>query len=315
VRAVGLTNALPLSGRRWLQPWGLAGEPPSDWGDSGRADFRMVTSGYFDAAGTRLLEGRTFTSDEDLDERQRVVIVDETVARRVAQTGTVVGAAIGIPLDGRAVEARVVGVVEDVRSDDLRTPGRGSIYVPYRQEASRDVSFIARTEGAPAALADQVRRALHEVEPRLAVHGVRTLADFVRAELGPTRFGVALLSAYALLALLAAALGLYGVVAWEVGRRTRDLGVRMAVGATGAGVRRSVLAGGLKLAAVGIAGGGALALVALSGLRRSIYGVAVGDPITWGGAVAVVVAVTLAACWAPASRAARLDPVVALRSE
>jgi predicted permease len=316
VGTVGLTNALPLSGRRWMLPWGLPGQPPAEWGGAGRADFRMVTSPYFEAAGTRLLEGRTFTSDEDLEERQRVVIVDEVLARRIAEGGaTAVGAQVGIPLDGRPVEARVVGVVEDVRNDDLATPGRGTIYVPYRQEASRDVSFVVRTEGDPTSLAPAVRRAVLAVEPRLAVYRMRTLDDFVRAELAPTLFGVAMLSAYALLALLAAALGLYGVVAWDVGRRTRDLGVRMAVGATAAEIRRSVLANGLALAVLGVLCGGALALLALGGLRRLVHGVPLTDPLTWAAAVAVIVAVTLLACWVPAARAARLDPVEALRSD
>ena len=314
VRAVGLTGALPLSGRRWAQPWGLPGQAPSAWGTEGRADFRVVTSGYFEAMGTRLLAGRSFTPDEDLDERQRVVIVDEALAERIAG-GSALGAAIGIPLDGRAVEARVVGIVESVRHEDLGTPGRGTIYIPYRQEASRDVSFVLRSEGDPAAVAPAVRRAVLAVEPRLGVYGMRTVTDLVDAELGPARFGLTLLSAYSALGLLAAALGLYGVVAWEAGRRTRDLGVRMALGATSGGIRRTVLAAGLKLSAAGILCGALLAALALGGLRRLVYGVAVTDPTTWAGAVALVVAVTLLACWVPAARAARLDPVRALRAD
>jgi hypothetical protein len=276
----------------------------------------MVTSRYFDAVGTRLVEGRAFTSDEDLDERQRVVIVDEVLAQSIAGGGpSALGAAIGIPLDGRAVEARVVGVAENVRNHDLSMPGRGTIYVPYRQEASRDVSFVVRTDGDAARLAPAVRNAVHAVEPRPAVYGMRTLDGLVRAELAPTLFGVAMLSAYAFLALVAAALGPYGVVAWEVGRRTRDIGVRMAVGATAAGIRRSVLTSGLTLAMLGVLCGSIVAFLALGGLRRLVHGVPIADPVTWSAAVAVIVAVTLFACWAPAARAARLDPVEALRSE
>jgi predicted permease len=314
IRAVGLTGALPLSGRRWAQPWGLPGQAPSAWGTEGRADFRVITSGYFEAMGTRLLAGRSFSADEDLDERQRVVIVDEALAERIAGRSAL-GTAIGIPLDGRAVEARVVGIVESVRHEDLGTPGRGTIYIPYRQEASRDVSFVLRSEGDPAAVAPAVRRAVLAVEPRLGVYGMRTVTDLVDAELGPARFGLTLLSAYSAMGLLAAALGLYGVVAWEAGRRTRDLGVRMALGATSAGIRRTVLAAGLKLSATGILCGALLAALALGGLRRLVFGVEVTDPVTWAGAVALVVAVTLLACWMPAARAARLDPVTALRAD
>jgi putative ABC transport system permease protein len=314
VEDVGLTGALPLSGRRWTQPWGLPGEAEGGWA-AHRADFRMVTSGYFRAIGTRIVEGRAFTRDEDLEERRRVAIVDETLASRIAPRGSAIGAAIGIPLDGRAVQARVVGVVEPVRQDDLGRPGRGTIYVPYRQEASRDVAFVVRTDGDPAALAASVRRAILAVEPRLAVYGMRPMTDYVDAALAPTRFGLVLLTAYALLALLAAALGLYGVVAWDVGRRTRDLGVRMAIGATAAQVRRGVLLEGLGLGAAGGFAGAVAAAILASALRRLVYGVGVADPATWAGVAAVIGAVTLLATWIPARRASLLDPTQALRSD
>lgn len=314
VSAVGLTGALPLSGRRWTQPWGLPGEAESEWAARG-VDFRSVTSGYFEAIGTRVLEGRGFTREEDLEERRRVVVVDEALARHVAPNGSAVGAVIGIPLDGRAVEAHVVGVVESVRQDDLGRPGRGAIYVPYRQEASRDISFVARSDADPASLADEVRQALLAVEPRLAVYGMQPMTDYVDADVAPTRFGLSLLTTYALLAVLAAALGLYGVVAWDVGRHTRDLGVRMAVGATAARVRRGVLTEGLKLGLTGALVGTVAAALLAGGLRRLLYGVGVADPVTWAGVAAVVLTVTLLASWVPARRASRLDPCDALRSE
>lgn len=314
VRSVGLTGALPLSGRRWTQPWGLPGEAVSEW-SARRADFRMVTSGYFDAVGTRLLEGRAFTREEDLTERGRVVVVDASLARRIAPEGSALGATIGIPLDGSPVEARIVGVVEPVRYDDLATPAREAIYVPYRQEASRDVSFVVRTDGPPASLAPAVRQAVLEVEPRLAVWGMQPMTAWVERALAPTRFGLTLLSLYAGLALLAAALGLWGVVAWEVGRRTRELGIRMAVGASGARVRGAVLMRGLRLAALGLALGVVVGAVASRGLQALVYGVGVTDLPTWLGATSLVTVVTLAASWLPALRASRLDPGAALRSE
>jgi predicted permease len=314
VRAVGLTNALPLSGRRWVQPWGLPGEADGAWSGR-RADFRMVTSGYFEAVGTPLLEGRTFTSDEDLNERRRVVVVDRTLARRVAPGRSAVGAEIGVPLDGEPVRARIVGVVEQVRSDALDAPGREAIYVPYRQEASVSVSFVVRTSDDPAVVAPAVREALGRAWSRLAIRGMQPMVDYVDAALAPTRFGLALLGAYATLALLAAALGLYGVVAWEVGRRTRDLGVRMAVGATAGRVRAAVLARGARLLGAGLVVGCGVAAFAAAALRRLVYGVGVADPVTWAGVLAVVGGVTLLACWIPARRASRLDPSAALRAD
>ncbi len=202
-----------------------------------------------------------------------------------------------------------------MRQDDLATPARETIYVPYRQEASRDVSFVVRTQGDPASLAPAVRRALHGVEPRLAVWGVLPMTTYVDTALAPTRFGLILLSAYAALALLAAALGLYGVVAWEVGRRTRELGVRMAVGATTTRVRATVLMRGFRLGALGALLGMVAGSVAAGWLRRLVYGVGVADPATWVGALAVVAGVTLLASWLPARRASRMDPSVALRAD
>lgn len=314
VRQVGVTGGLPLSGRRWSQPWGRPGEAPSQW-TARRADFRTVTSGYFRAVGTRLLEGRTFTPEEDLSERQRVVVVDRTLARRLAPEGSAVGRVIGIPLDGEAVEARVVGVVETVRQHDLAVPGGEAVYVPYRQEASRDVTLVVRAAGDPAELAPAVRAALRRIEPRLAIHDTRTLSQYLDRQLAPTRFGLALLGAYAVLGLLAATLGLYGVVAWEVGRRTRDLGIRMAVGATAGRIRRSVLARGLRLTLTGLAAGVALAALAAGLLRRVVFGVAVADPAVWTGVVGTVLAVTLAAAWIPAWRAGRLSIERVLRPD
>ncbi len=314
VEAVGLTGALPLSGRRWSQPYGLAGQTLSEW-SAQRADFRVVTSGYFAAIGTRLLEGRSFTSDEDLDERERVVVVDRSLARRLAPHGSALGSVIGIPLDGEPVQARVVGVVEPVRQKDLLTPARETVYVPYRQEASRNVSFVVRTTVALREMALSIRPAVLGVDQGLAVYGMRPLSDYVRSQTGPTRFGYVLLTAYGLLCLLSAALGLYGVVAWEVGRRRHELGVRMAIGATSSRIRAAVLLDGARLAAMGTLGGTALAALTAPLLNRLLYGVSLFDPWTWVGAMALVGSVTLLACWMPARSASRLDPGQALRSD
>jgi len=312
VRAVGLVGALPLGGRRWTQPYGLPGQAEHEW-QSNRADFRVATAGYFYALGVELHEGRTFTLDEDLEEERRVVVVDERLAQRIAPGGSAVGAVIGIPLDGAAVQAQIVGVVGHVRHDDLTTDGREAIYVPYRQEASRDVSFVVRTEGDPTALAAPVRAAIHRIDDQIPVYDVRPLQAYLEEAIAPTLLALALVVAFAGLTLLAAAVGLYGVVAYEVGRRTKDIGLRMAVGASAREVRRSVLATGLRLGVLGTAAGAVLSLLAVGFVRPTLLGVDVTSPGTWAATALVTLSGALAAAWVPARRASLLDPREALR--
>lgn len=314
VRSVGLTAHMPLSGRSWTQPYGLPGQSEDEWAQS-RADFRTVSSGFFEAMGTRILEGRPFTSDEDLNEDRRVAIIDQTLANRVAPVGSAVGAEIGFPLDGLVVHAEVVGVVEHVRHETLASDGREAIYVPYRQEASRDVSFAVRTDGDPSLLTPEIRRAVASVDDQLPVYGLRTLADYVDGAVAPSRFAFAVLGIFAVLVLLSVAIGLYGLLALEVTRRTREIGVRLALGAERAGIVRSILWIGWRLVSLGIAIGVVFAAVFSRGLSSIAAGTAVGDPLVWLAVLAAVSGVAMVACWAPARRASRLDPNVALRIE
>ncbi|HSR41797.1 MAG TPA: FtsX-like permease family protein, partial [Longimicrobiales bacterium] len=314
VRAVGLVGVLPLEGRRWTQPYGLPGQPRTAW-EANHADFRVATSGTFRALGTRILEGRGFTVREDVVESERVVVVDRILAERIAPGGSAVDAVIGIPLDGAPVEARVVGVVEAVRYDRLDADGREAIYVPYRQEASREVSFVVRTDADPAGLVPGVRRIVRELDPRIPVYDVRTLADYVDGAVASRTFALRLLSAFAGLALLCATIGLYGVVAFEVRRRKRDIGVRLAVGATRPEVVRTVLVSGLRMAGAGLFAGALLAVVVARALGSLVVAVDTADPTLWSGVVGLILVVTLAATWGPAVRASRLDPAEALRAE
>ncbi len=274
----------------------------------------MVTSGYFEAIGTRLLDGRSFTSEEDLSEERRVVVVDELLARRISPDRSAVGAIIGFPLDGRPVQGRIVGVVEHIRSETLQADGRETLYVPYRQEASRDVSFVVRT-AEPAVIASAVRDVVRSIDPLLPIHDVRPLQDYLDEALAPTKFLLILLGSFGVLALLSAMVGLYGLIAYEVSRRTREIGIRMAIGAAAGEVARTIMADGLRLAGAGIVLGAGLSALAASVLNSVVYGVGVGDPTTWAVVVTVVFAVTGVACWIPARKAAGLDPTVALRSD
>lgn len=318
VGEVGVIGGLPLAGERWTQPYGLPGQAEHEWPEN-RADFRVVTSGLFDALGVRLLEGRAFTADEDLYEDRRVVIVDRALADRVAPSGSAVGRSIGFPLDGGAVEAEIVGVVERVRYDDLARFGREAIYVPYRQEASRDVAFVVRSvTGSGSALdrlAEAIPRVIREIDPQIPIYDLRTMTDHVDAAQAPIRFALWLVGAFAVLTLVAASVGVYGVVSFEAASRRRDLGLRMAVGASAGEVRRLMLRRGLTVGAVGGGLGMALCAAAVLASGPRLAGAGLSDPVPWIAGVAVALALALVASWWPAYRAGRADPAVALRSE
>lgn len=318
VEAVGLVGALPLSGRRWEQPWGRPGDAPEGWDES--ADFRVATSGYFEALGIERLRGRTFTRTEDLEERRRVVVLDEAMARRLANRVSVdetaiVGRGIAIPLDGAIVEAEVVGVVRSVRHDDLLLPAQGTIYVPYRQEASRDVDVVVRTDGDPGTLAGSVRDVVREVDPAIPVFSIRTMDAWVRRQIAPFRLTLLLLAAFAVLSLMAGAAGLYGVVAFEVARRVREIGVRMAVGAPARALVARFVADGLMVAGPGLAAGLGIAVAMTSHPQvTEILGEPV-RPASWFVGSVATAAVLLLATWLPARRAAKQDPQRALRGK
>lgn len=314
VESVGLTGLLPLSGSRWTQPYGLPGQAQSEWHEN-RADFRAVSSGYFDALGARLLEGRVFTPAEDVTEEDRVVVIDARLAERIAPGGSALDAVIGIPLDGAPVQARVVGVVAHIRHQRLEVDGREAIFVPYRQEAQRDIAFVVRTSRDPAELVRAVQGAVRSVDPTLPVYAASTMEAYVAQAVAPSRYALALLSGFALLGLLCAALGLYGVVALEVRSRTREIGLRLAIGARPIQVVENVLGNGFPLMVGGLVAGVVVAIPLLSLLERVALDVRVWDPLIWIGAIATVSGVALLAALVPARRASRLSPVTALHAD
>ena len=315
VEAVGAIGGLPLSGVTWTQPYGRPDEPPSEWVRN-EANFRYITSGYFEAMGTRLLAGRAFTLDEDLIEKRRVAIVDANVARRLApQSGSVLGRTIGFPLDGRPVAAEIVGVVEPMRYERLDREGRETIYAPYRQEASLDVALVLRTSGRPEALASAVERELLALDPRLPVYHIRPMSEYVAAAVAPTHFALTLLAGFAVLAVVLGCTGLYGVLAFTVSQRTREFGIRLAVGARQTDLLREVLTEGAILCGVGLAVGGVLSVAFASTLTDMLVGVRATDPLTFGVVGLALAGVALAASYLPARRAAQVDPMVALRNE
>ncbi len=310
VTSVGAVGALPLSGRRWTQPYGLEGEPQEEWKRK-EADFRTITSGYFAAMGTRVLAGRSFTREEDLFEHRRVAIIDERLAERIG--GNPLGKLIGFPLDGAPVWAEIVGVVEPVRHETLWADGRETIYVPYRQEASREIAMVVRTSGNPSTLAGPLREALAGLDAELPISRVRAMREYIADATASSRFAGVLVTAFALLALVLASVGLYGVISYSVARRTREIGIRMALGAPGDRVARRVVHEGMRLTGLGLLIGLALSFAAAKIMAALLYGIHPTDLVTRAGVSLLLVAVALVACYLPARRASRVDPVDALR--
>ncbi|NNF28895.1 MAG: FtsX-like permease family protein [Gemmatimonadetes bacterium] len=312
VSAAGVIVGLPLGGDRWSQPWGERGTPPDEWGN-GRADFRAVSSGYFEAMGVALRAGRAFSSDEDLREERRVAVVDVSLAEELVRGGRALGHSITFPLDGSVVEAEIVGIVEHVRHHDLDADGAPTIYVPYRQEASRDASFVVRAQGDLDELAGQLRGVLERMAPEVPVYGMAPLTATVGRAQAPTRFALTLMVLFAAFGVLASAAGLYGVLAFDVTRRTGEIGLRMALGASAGAVQRHTLIDGLRFALAGVVAGVFAAWVLAPGLEPLLFGVGSRDAATWAGSVLVVLVVAFLSSWLPSRRASRLSPSTALR--
>jgi predicted permease len=309
VSEVGFVRQLPLTGSGPMQPYAWDDESARRW-ESVSADWRSATPGFFRALGVRLLAGRMFDERDDA-QHPRVVIVDSLFAARVFPGGEAVGKRILMEQNGQKTWREIVGVVAPPRLHDLARDVREQIYEPRSQVPGNRLAMVVR--GADArALLRPVEQTLHGLDALLAIRQLRPLQELVEEARGPARFVTALGSLFGSLALGMAALGLFGVLSFSVRQRTREIGVRMALGASETGVLRMVVAGGLRLALIGMVPGLLGALLCSRALAGAIEGVHPGDAPAWVGAPLLLLSVTLLACWLPARRAARVSPVVAL---
>ena len=311
VTGMGAIHQLPLSGSGVLQPFAYDEETARNW-ESVTADQRFITPGWFDAVGARLRSGRDFDR-ADLEGQRRVIVIDETLSARAFAGQDPVGQRLQVEAsDDPNPYAEVIGVVAHVHLHDLTRAVLPQIFEPGLWDQS---SLTVRGTGDPADLAPLVRREIRALEPAAAIEDVRPLASLVEAATSSARLSLSLMAAFGFLALLLASVGLYGVVSYSVSRRTRELGVRLALGSSPAGIRRLVLGQGARLVAVSLAAGMVAAGILAGSLRPLLVGVAPSDPLTYAGAALLLAAVALIACWMPARRAARMDPVAALRAE
>jgi putative ABC transport system permease protein len=306
-------------------PYDIEGQPGA--GPTGEAQWRAVTPGYFTALGVPLRAGR-FTSDADDQGGQPVVIVNEALVRRHLRGRNPIGARITLgrqmgPLYADATRV-VVGVVGDIRETGLDSEVPETVYLPKAQlppfwlttiAPVVPPSWVVRSIGPPRALLAAVQREMQAQDPLVAVADVRAMTEVVDRSIAQRRFNMTLLLLFAGLALALAMIGIHGVIAYTVTQRTREIGIRMALGASARRTLRMLLGQTMRLVGLGLAGGVVVALAAGRVLSGVLYGVSASDPLTFLLAVVAVSAAAGAAGLLAAARALRIDPVVALRAE
>ncbi|NTX49762.1 ABC transporter permease [Myxococcus sp. CA039A] len=311
VSAVGMTSLLPIQ-RAWNNArYVIEGEPPPEAGSEPRAERRSTSPGFFATVGIPLKQGRDFTTADAAPGQPATVIINETLARRHFPDGNALGRQLRLGTGAHTI----IGVVGDVRQAGLDKTPLAELHVPYGRPWGDDsLVLVARTSVPPETLLPSVREAVRRVDSSLPVFRALTMDQVISQSLGFRRLVLCLLGGFAALALVLSTYGLYGVISLLVSQRTRELGIRMALGARPGDVLRLVLGQGARLAGVGIALGlvGSLALTRL--LESQLHGITATDPLTFGAVATLFALVALLACWFPARRATRVDPLVAMRT-
>jgi putative ABC transport system permease protein len=314
VRSAGIISQLPLSGSGSLSPFAYDEKTAREW-ESVTADGRNVSPGYFRTMNARIVAGRDFTADDDAD-APPVAIVDESLARQAWPGQSAVGKQLQVqPTGSPNMYVEVVGVVAHLRAHDLTREVRPQLYRPIGQLTWFQADVVVEAAGDPAALGPEVTREVRAMDKTIALRRMTPLASYVDDAMAQSRFSLLLMAALGGIALVLAAVGIYGVIAYSVSQRTREFGIRLALGEEPGHTRRSVVLGGMRLVGVSMALGLTAALALARLLRGQLYQVAPGDPLTFTGIAALLALVALLACYIPARRATRVDPALALRSE
>jgi putative ABC transport system permease protein len=307
VAAAGWIQSPPLSGSNNVNTYVVEGRgtPALDGGDPARMGY--ISPGYLDAVAARPLRGRDIL-ESDREGAPRVALVNETLVRRSFGAEDPIGRALRVDEESWTI----VGIVPDMRERGVNRDPEPSIYLSLAQRPVRSRTLALRVRSDPAAFAEAVQRAVQSVDPDQPIYAVQTMDELVRLRVGPFALVAGLMLAFALISLVLGAVGIYGVTAYGVGRRTGEIGVRMAIGAERGAVVRMIVAEGVRRALLGLALGVAGALLLSRAMSGLVVGVSPTDPLTIAAVVLVLFAVTLLGAWLPARRAARLDPLRAL---
>jgi predicted permease len=320
VRAEAATG-MPLQGTNFGMPFTIVGKPVSDPSARPGAGFQMVTPGFFETFGIQMVRGRAFT-DQDTASSIRVAVVNETFAKRyfsgidpLTQRILVEELIPGVTKLGPPQEWQIVGVFRNIHNGGIRSDGFPEIDVPFAQSPWPQASMAVRTTGDPAQMSKSIAAAVHTVDPELALANIKTMDQIVSQSLVGDRFVTSLFASFATVALLLAAVGIYGVMAFAVAQRTHEIGLRMALGASQDHVLGLILKEGIVLAAIGLLIGLVGACFVGRAMRGLLYGVGTIDVAAFSAVAATMLVAALLACYVPANRASKVDPMVALRYE
>ncbi len=314
VASAGAIDSLPLGGGGSIQPIAIVGRPPIPMSEQPEVAVRVVEPGFITTMRIPILQGRDLSSS-DVADRPAVIVVSESMAKRFWPGESPIGKRLTMSFFPEK-SREVVGVVGDVKGDglDVLDPV-ATLYTPLAQQPSPYMSLVVRTSSPPNTIISGISNAVHKVDREQPVVGVITMDEILADSLSHQRFNMLLLSAFSGLALLLAAIGIYSVLAYSVRQRMREIGVRMAMGAQRADILRMILGQGTRLAVIGTAIGIAAALGLTRLMSSQLFGVTATDPITFLSVASLIVLVALAACYIPARRATKVDPVIALRYE
>jgi putative ABC transport system permease protein len=310
VESAGFIQTLPLKGSYELS-FDIRGRAPAKPGEGASAHYRAASGGFFGTLRVGMVRGRGFTA-ADNDTSQHVAIVDEAFAAKYFPTEDAIGQGLHIG-NGADGFYDIVGIVRNVHHDSLDTVAAPTMYVPIKQDRFPTMWVVARGKGDAASLTSVVRGVLHDIDPTLPAFSVATLDSIVAESVAQRRFSMLLLSLFAGVALFLAGVGLYGVVAYGVSQRTREIGLRMAIGAQPMHVLTMVVGGGMKVAAIGVVIGVGASLALAQLIKSMLFDVTPFDAMSYAATAGVLLIVAALACYLPARRARRVDPTVALQ--
>jgi putative ABC transport system permease protein len=316
VDAVGLVTAMPLlpSNINIEGGFHVEGRPAAPLGEQATTFLSLATAGYFRAMRIPLIRGR-FLDDTDHERAQPVSLVNDLMAQRHWPGDNPLGSRITVNWQGRPITSEVVGVVAGLRHDGLDRQVRPEVFLPFHQIPYGSMTFVVRSSGDPGSLIPRLKDEVWAIDGTMPFYDVATVDSLVAQSLGTRRFVLALLSGFAVVAFILAGAGIYGVLSFATLQRTREIGVRMAMGARPADIKRLVVSEGMMRVTLGLAIGLTTAAAVTRTLEAFLFGITPLDPLTLVITAVLLCAVALAACYLPARRATRVDPLMALRTE